>query len=325
MNRKKIFLTIFIMGFLVSSIIASDLSKAIIVSDKLVLDVGNSVEGKLLYTNASVTDYLVSYPSLIVEDIFTLTDVSLEVIQIKYDLEIPTSGVDPLDIGDITDFEMTQLILKDNRTTILPAARLYFGNSTDNYEISVLGYTTAAEIYNFNNTKITFANGSSYIWGDYADSASIFDELGGLMFVYLLLNFGFGEFWTYSLLGISPTANVGDTVNYYNTDTSTLDLGDVIDKPAVTTSDGDSYDTIHVLYEYNTVFGFWDAPEVHAYYEASTGLLIRLIEKDGTQQYEFVPGTVNIGGIGFTPYSSLGIIVSLVSVGILVLYIRKRK
>ncbi|NPD88856.1 MAG: hypothetical protein HGN29_09025 [Asgard group archaeon] len=325
MNRKNVFLGIFIMGFLVSSIIAADLSKAIVTSDKLELKVGNSVEGKLLYTNASVTDELMSYPSLIVEDIFTLTDVSLDVVQIKYELEIPATGTDPLDMGEIDDFEMTQLILADNRTTILPAARLYFGNTTDNYEISLLDYTTADDLFNFNNTKITFANGSSYIWGDYADTVSLADELGGLMFIYLLLNFGLAELWTYTLLGISPTANVGDNINYYNADANSLDLGEVIDKPAVTTSDGDSYDTIHVKYEYNSVFSFWDAPEVHAYYEASTGLLIRMIEKDGIEQYEFVPGTVNIGGIGFTPYSTLGIIVSLVTVGILVLYIRKRK
>ena len=70
------------------------------------------------------------------------------------------------------------------------------------------------------------------------------------------------------------------------------------------------------------------APVVEAYYEAGSGLLIRMLEKskDGSIQYEFVPGTVSIGGgIGFTPYSSIGIIVSLVSLGILVVYIRKRK
>ncbi len=255
-----------------------------------------------------------------------MTDVSLEVIQIKYDIAIPATGTDPLDMGEITDFEMTQLILKDNRTTFLPAARLYIGNSTDNYEMTILGYTTADQLLNFSLTKITFANGSSYIWGDYEDTASIADELGGLMFLYLLLNFGLMQQWTYTLLGISPTANVGDNINYYNTFTDNLDLGEVIDKPAVTTTDGDSFDTIHVHYVNTSVFGFWDAPDVHAYYEASTGLLIRMVEKDGVEQYEFVPGTVDIGGgIGFTPYSTIGIIISLISAGILVIYIRKKR
>jgi hypothetical protein len=325
MNRKRMFLTIFIMGFLVSSILVSDLSKAIVASDKLVLEVGNSVEGKLLYTNASVSDELANYPSLIVEDIFTLTDVSLEVIQIKYDIAVPATGTDPLDMGEITDFEMTQLILKDNRTTLLPAARLYLGNSTDNYEMTLLGVTTYDELTDFNRTKITFANGSSYIWEDYY-GASIATEIGGLMFIFMLLNLGFAIQWTYTLLAISPTANVGDNINYYNTYTDDFDLGEVIDKPAVTTTDGDSFDTIHVHYVNTSVFGFWDAPDVHAYYEASTGLLIRIVEKDGVEQYEFVPGTVDIGGgIGFTPYSTIGIIVSILSAGILVLYIRRKK
>lgn len=324
MNRKRMFLTIFIMGFLVSSILVSDLTKAIVASDKLELEVGNSVEGKLLYTNSTVTDELANYPSLIVEDIFTLTDVSLDVVQIKYDIAVPATGTDPLDMGDITDFEMTQLILVDNRTTILPAARLYMGNTTDNYEMTLLGATTYDELTDFNRTKITFANGSSYIWEDYY-GASIATEIGGLMFIFLLLNYGFMIQWMYTILAISPTANVGDNINYYNTYTDTTDLGEVIDKPAVTTSTGDSYDSIHVKYEYTSVFGYWDAPEVHAYYEAKSGLLIRIIEKDGTEQYEFVPGDVNIGGIGFTPYSTIGILVSLLSVGTLVIYLRKRK
>lgn len=326
MNRKKIVLAIFIMGFLVSSIIASDLSKAIVVPDILELEKGDSVEGKLLYTNASVTDQLVSYPSITVEDIYTLTDVSLDVAQIKYDLVIPAGSEDPLGMGDLADFEMTHIVLMDNRSTLLPAARFYIGNATYSFEVSNLGHTTVADLFNFNKTTLTLHNGTSYTWKEVQDDHPSDMDLNMLMFIYLLLNLGYSELWQYSLLGISPTANTNDNVNYIEWITDLPDLGLVIDKPSVTTTDGDSFDTIHVKYEYTSLFGFWDAPEVHAYYEAGSGLLIRMIEKDGTEQYEFVPGTVNVGsGIGFTPYSSIGIIVSLISVGILVLYIRKRK
>ena len=328
MNRKKIVLAIFIMGFLVSSIIASDLSKAIVASDKLELEKGDSVEGKLLYSNTTDPDQLVSYPTITVEDIYTLTDISMDVAQIKYDLEIPASSEDPLGMGDIADFEMTHLVLVDNRTTILPAARFFIGNATYSYEISNLGHTTVADLFDFNKTKITFENGTSYTFKEVLEDHQSNTELNMLMFIYLLLNYGYSELWQYTLLGISPTANTNDYINYIEWDTDLPDLGIVVDKPAVTTSNGDSYDTIHVKYTNTSLFGFWDAPVVHAYYEASSGLLIRMIEKtaDGSEQYEFVPGTVNLaGGIGFTPFSSIGIIVSLVSVGILVLYIRKRK
>jgi hypothetical protein len=327
MNRKKLVLAIFIMGFLVSSIIASDLSKAIVASDILELEKGDKVEGKLLYTNGTVTDKLVSYPTIAVEDVYTLTDIGMDVAQIKYALDIPVGSEDPLGMGDISDFEMTHIVLMDNRTTLLPAARLYFGNTTITFEANNVGPTTVDELFNFNKTILTLNNGTtySYTWKEVQDDHP--DDLNFLilMLVYLLLNAGYSEDWKYTLLGISPTANTNDNINYIEWQGGLLNLGLVIDKPAVTTSDGDSYDTIHVSYEYTSLFGFWEAPEVHAYYEASSGLLIRMIEKDGTEQYEFVPGTVTLGGIGFTPYSTIGIIVSLVSVGILVLYKRKRK
>ncbi len=329
MNRKRTFLTIFIMGFLISSIIVSDLSKAIVASDILELEKGDKVEGKLLYTNSTVTDKLVSYPTIAVEDIYTLTDIGMDVAQIIYILDIPVGSVaDPLGMDEITDFEMTHIVLMDNRTTLLPAARLYFGNTTYSFEVTNVGPTTVEELFDFNKTILSLNNGTaySYTWKEVQDDHP--DDINFLimMLAYLLLNGGYSEDWKYTLLGISPTANTNDNINYIELQGGLLNLGLVIDKPAVTTSDGDSYDTIHVSYEYTSLFGFWEAPEVHAYYEASSGLLIRMIEKDGTEQFEFVPGTVNVGsGIGFTPYSSIGIIVSLLSLGILVLYIKKRK
>ncbi|MCE7749800.1 MAG: hypothetical protein GPJ51_15545, partial [Candidatus Heimdallarchaeota archaeon] len=58
MNRKKTILTFAVLGLFITSIYVADVSKAILVSDQLDLVVGTYVNGKLLYTNSTLTDHL---------------------------------------------------------------------------------------------------------------------------------------------------------------------------------------------------------------------------------------------------------------------------
>ncbi|MHA1407444.1 MAG: hypothetical protein ACTSSG_08700 [Candidatus Heimdallarchaeaceae archaeon] len=327
MNKKAKILSLIVLGVLIPSIYFSALTKAVVASDQLELTKGTTVTGKVLYSNSTVTDELLYYSTLTVEDIFNLTDVNLNVVQFKNALSIPSGSSDPLGFGDVDMFELTSLFFEHNRTTILPAARIFIGNATYTVEISVLGhgYTKYSQFMNLNNTYITFKNGTSYRYGDVEPGDMGYYDITMYMLIYAILNYGLVQYYKWTLWAISPTANVGDKINYVDTDSDVDALGTVIDMPAVTTSNGDSYDTIHVKYAYTYLFGYWDAPEVNAYYDAKTGMLLRVIESDGTNQYEFVPGEVTIAKKSLLPFPFAGAIVSFVAIGLIVTLVKKRK
>ena len=293
MNKKVQLLSVIFAFFLLASFNNLNLSRGIVVSNQLELLTGSYVEGRLLYSNSTVSDLHVSFPTIKIKDIFTTTDVSFEFVHIAYKQEM-IPGINHPAIGDEMDFlEMNHLIFTHNRTTFLPAARLVMGNSTYYSEASILGYDSIADLTNLNNTKITI-NEDSYIWGDVSPVDPFYDDLVNIMFSFVMINSGWKEYYTWTLLGISPSANVSDQINYFDTYNYVPELGTVIDKPHIPTSSGPSFNTTHVHYEYNSVFGFWDAPEIEAYYEAKTGMLIRLIETDGIEKYEFLPDVVHI-------------------------------
>ena len=104
-------------------------------------------------------------------------------------------------------------------------------------------------------------------------------------------------------------------------------MSSVIDKPTVITSNGVSYDTIHVKYDDTFTFALDDLDEVDVYYEAKTGLLIRSIEKDtaSDSQLEFLPSEVKIARAGLIPFPITGIIVGFVAIGLIAVFIRKKK
>ncbi|MCG3217146.1 MAG: hypothetical protein KAS63_10490 [Candidatus Heimdallarchaeota archaeon] len=97
--------------------------------------------------------------------------------------------------------------------------------------------------------------------------------------------------------------------------------------PSVTASDGNSYDTIHVKYDDSFVLGFDDVDEVDVFYDAQTGLILRSIEKDtaSNSQVEFLPSEVVIKRAGLIPFPFTGVIVSFVTIGLIAVFIRKRK
>lgn len=83
MNRKKTILTLAVLGLFITSIYVADVSKAILVSDQLDLVVGTYVNGKLLYTNSTLTDHLLGYVDITVEDAFVATDTSDSLFKVK--------------------------------------------------------------------------------------------------------------------------------------------------------------------------------------------------------------------------------------------------
>jgi len=315
--KRKAFISIFIVGFLITSILTADLSRGIIVSDQLALNNGAYVEGKLFYTNATVTDALVAYPTIKVENIYTPSDIPNKVIQILYSLDLTPGTIQYIDMMENEEkIEFTHLVFYDNRTTFM-IGRLYMQNATESVEISVLDQTTYAGLTNLNNTKITYKNGTTYTYGNVLPNDAVYPLIADVMLAFALLSYAFTLIYAWTILGISPTANVGDNINHVYV------LGDVIDKPAVITSEGESYDSIHVLYQDSSLFGMWNAPELHIYYEASTGLVLRVVETDNIETWEFVPGTVKLtSGI---PFSTVGIVLGIAAIGLVAVIRRKKK
>lgn len=315
--KRKAFISIFIVGFLITSILTADLSRGIIVSDQLALNNGAYVEGKLFYTNATVTDALVAYPTIKVENIYTPSDIPNKVIQILYSLDLTPGTIQYLEMMENEEkIEFTHLVFYDNRTTFM-IGRLYMQNATESVEISVLDQTTYAGLTNLNNTKITYKNGTTYTYGNVLPNDAVYPLIADVMLAFALLSYAFTLIYAWTILGISPTANVGDNINHVYV------LGDVIDKPAVITSEGESYDSIHVLYQDSSLFGMWNAPELHIYYEASTGLVLRVVETDNIETWEFVPGAVKLtSGI---PFPTVGIVLGFAVIGLIAYYYKKKK
>ena len=315
--NKKAKLSIALLSILVSSIMIADLSKGILISDQLEVLNGSYVEGKVLHSDGgSVVDDLFSYATIKVDDIFTTTDTSEKLIQVTVSQEIQPDYYSNYFnyINNESKVEMTHLVFYDNRTTFLAFARIFVDNGTESIEVSLLGATKISELMDFNRTKITYANGSSYVLSTMtpAQEASLSFILAD--FDYWINFFKIEYAWT--IFGISPIANVGDTVNF------AVALGDVVGKPPVTTSLGESMDTIHVKYTHMSIFGWWDAPEINAYYDIETGFLIKLVE-EGVVKFEFVPASVKLGsGI---PFSTIGIVLGLAVIGLITYFVRKKK
>jgi len=318
MNRRTVFLSFVLVSVLMTSIITSDLTKGIIVSDQLEISAGAYTEGKVLYTNSTLTDYLIAYATIKADRIFTPTDISAKLIQFTLDL------YDKDKIYTLVGYfenenhvKLSTYVFYDNRTTLM-MPRFFMGNDTYSVEISVLDQTTFAGMQNVNNTKITYNNGTSYIFGNVLLTDAIYPEIS----FYVGLMSGFSGYYAsaiyqWTLFGISPTANLGDNVNAYNT------LGDVISKPAVTTTNDKSYDSILVRYYDNFMFGF-DSADVDIYYEAASGFPLRVVETfPSSVVVEFVPGEFkSSSGI---PFSSIGVVLGLGAIGLIVYLLRRRK
>ena len=320
MNKKTQILTIFILGFLVASIYFSALTKAVVAPDLLEVNADSYAKGKLLYTNSTHSDVLGAYVNITVENVYNLTDPNVEVIEISINYEIESAEGDVLGIGFVDFFAYTALIFSENRSFLMPAARMIVANDTFWGEVSILHSLNLEDIMNMNLTRFV-VDGTTYKFEDIYSGHPQEDIISELYLLWALFNWGLSLSFTRTIFAISPLANVGDTINFFPTG------GSVIDLPAVTTSDGKSYDTIHVGYADTFVIGFGDYDDVDCFYEASSGLLIRSIEKDtiSGEQIEFQPTEVKIKKSGLLPFPFAGVVVSIIAIGLVVVFIRKKK
>jgi len=320
MNKRAI-LSLFILLSLVSSIFFGDYAKGLVAPDQLEVNVGNSVEGTVYYTNSTVTDQVLYDVSLSVVKIIKPTDSTHNVIQFRYSFITRTGNIPDMDYGKA---EFDSLVFEHNRTTLLPAARIYLENSTFSVEISIIQGNSIKDWDNINNTVITFGNGTTYRYGDMSKGDFGYEEIGMWIFVFLLLNVALYPYQIFTLYAISPQANSGDRINYYNTYTKNNDVGTVVDKPSIQDANGNQHPTIHVKYAYTTIITLEPMPEVNAYYDEETGFLLRSIETDGTETYEFVPSSIKTN-TGLLPFPIVSLSISLLAIGLIAVAFRRKR
>ena len=319
MNRKVKAFTIFIVGLLVASFYFSALSQGALLSDQLEVTKGSYVHGKFLFTNSTHNDVLMAYITLTVDDIWNDTNTFLNVVNFKVLYEFESGEDNPLGTEDFNTLEMTAAVFEHNRTTILPAATMVMANSTWEMSADVLYLEDTEKMMDFDYTNVTI-DGNSYIYGDLIGTEPDYSEVLGMMFMFVIVNGVLLTYQAYTPYAINTQANVADTVNFEPAD------GRVDELEPITTTEGVAHDCINVEYTNTATFGLDDVGEVDTHYEQKTGLLIRSLEKDtaaGTQM-EFQPIEVVIK-TSFLPFPFVGVVVSIVAIGLVVVVSRKRK
>jgi len=320
MNRKVKSFTILITGLLVASICFSALSQGDLLSDQLIVTEGSYVKGKYLYTNSTHNDVLMAYMTLSVDEIWNDTNTLLNLVNFKVLYEFQADGENPLGADDMTIMEITAAVFEHNRTTFLPAATLMMRNATWEASADILYLKDTAGMMDFDKANITI-DGVSYLWEDMDGSETNYMDYFGMIFSFAIINAVLLSYNAYTPYAINPHGNVADTVSFEPTN------GVVDEFEPITTSQGDAYDCMNVEYVSTATFGLDDVGEVDTHYELKTGLLIRSLEKDtaaGTQM-EFQPIEVVIKSAFFLPFPFVGVIVSFVAIGLVVVLARKRK
>lgn len=325
MKKKELFYFVFLVSVLLTSVYFTDTAKSLTASDQLELKAGSYVDGKVYYSNSTVTDEPIYRVHIGVEKIINATDVGLNVVLFNYTVYV-AEGEENDFLEEFTKLEMDALVFEHNRTTILPAARLVLANDTFSVEISLIEGETLEYWSDINNTKVTFNNGTSYKVGEMEPGDFGYTEIAMWLLVYALYNALLFMYQMRTLFAISPTANIDDRINYYDMSAFQDALAPVVDKPQITDANGKTHDTIHVKYE-NTAIVSFDTTTVDAYYETKTGLLIRSVETVGSEIYEFVPSDVVIkkGILGLIPFPFVDVALGFMAIGLLTLYLKKRK
>ncbi|MCE7742890.1 MAG: hypothetical protein GOP50_10585 [Candidatus Heimdallarchaeota archaeon] len=309
---KKIKLTfIFALGILITSVLISDVSNAILASDVLEVGATSYVEGELLLDTAAAADKLIAKVTITVTRLFTPTDITDKLIE----FEVQIRPVDPYNFGFLanpTYIRLKFLVFNINRSTIM-LTEYFVEDAFETIEMTVLHETTYEGMIKPDNRKITFANGTTALAGaiEHADPMYILLE----QFSDLSKDF---LFWhKFTIFAISPTAVVGDDISY------DPNLGIVIGTPAVMACDDQAYDSIKVEYYETGLFNQWgDAYEVHAYYEAATGFLIKIEEFFDQGTWKFIPCTLNTV---VAPFPTVSVIVGIAVIGLVAYYFRKKR
>ncbi len=318
MKRKTKTISILILNLLLLSLLLSNYTQGLVAPDQLEVTVGSYVKGKMLFSNTTHSDVHTANIEISVDDIFNATDISLNIVAISVTTELLDPNV--FDIAPFTTFTYTSLIFEHNRTTLLGVAKLILSNSTYTTEMTLLHKTKFSEFTDLDNAQINIGS-YSIKYGDLDVADPKYDEVNILMNKASTIDTAILNEFPYTILAISPKANVGDTINFETVD------GTVSNNPTINTPDGTSYDAIQVEYSNTFVVGFDDVGEVEVYYDATTGFILRSIEKDtaSNSQYEFAPQEIKIAKSGLLPFPFIEVLMAVTVFSIILVVFRKRK
>ena len=309
---KKIrLLFIFAIGTLLTSILVSNVSNAILASDVLEVGATSYARGELFLESAAAGDKHIADIAIVADRLFTPSDIPDKLVE--FDIKI--NPIEPYGFGfldDPTEIILTFLVFNDNRTTIM-LAEFFVQNSTESIKISVLHETTYEGMTKEANQKITFANGTTSLAAD----LDVIDPMYEYILMFRNLSDEFLAFHKYTILAISPTAIPGDDISY---DPS---WGLVTGTPPVITCEGDGYDAILVEYSNTKLFNpYGEVLQVEAYYEAASGLLIQIYEFTDNDIWKFIPCKIDTKR---APFPTLSVIVGIAVLGLIAIYYRKKK
>ena len=205
--KKKVFLSFIVLGFLVSSILTSDLSKGAVAPDNLEINKGSYVKGKYLFTNNTHTNEFLWDIKLEIEKSIKPGGSSNKLIQMKITQDnFSNNELSPVEGMD--NFEITPLVFEHNRTTLLVAARLFVSNSTYSVEISTLHNSKLIDIVNETKTRITFGNGTVYDFEDVSPTSPVYSELSSLVSFWAFYNGFMADEMPWTIFAISPSATM---------------------------------------------------------------------------------------------------------------------
>ncbi|MHA1200244.1 MAG: hypothetical protein ACTSQF_13035 [Candidatus Heimdallarchaeaceae archaeon] len=310
--RKTKLIFIITFGILLTSVLFSNVSNAILASDVLEVGATSFVDGELFLETSVAGDKLIAKVVITVTRIFTPTDILDKLIE----FEVKIRPIEPYTLGILdnpTDIILKFLVFNNNRSTIM-LAEYVVQDAGNTIEMTVLHETSYAGMIKPDNRKITFANGTSAIAAslDHADPMYILLEEFTELSDYFLV-------WhKFTIFAISPTAVLGDDISY------NPNLGLVTGTPAVITCEGDAYDAILVEYTDTGLFNpyFEDSNLVEAYYEAATGLLIEIHELNDQGTWKFIPCKLTTVT---APFPTVSVIVGIVVIGLITVFYRKKK
>lgn len=221
----------------------------------------------------------------------------------------------------------TSLILKDNRTAILPVASYYV--ETVDYNITVfLNYTIDLNITE-DDLMITY-NGTTYIFNDIDPGELFYDIVSYWMMTWATANVFELQLMPLTKYAISPQATIGQEIEYgqYN--------GSVVGFTEYYISETEYFEVIEVHHDESIViiniFGTDDPytiGESTLLYEKNTGIVVHWLEYNSTSDKYYYYNATEVIGINpiVIPEFSVPFIAVLSSIliAIPILIVRRRK
>ena len=259
-----------------------------------------------------------------VEKIWHDTFCDEDIMEFSRDLNF-TPPYDP--IVNVSSSKVTSLVIKDNRSVIIPAARYYI-ESGDDTIIVFLNYTDSLEL-DEEDLIITF-NGINYTFFDLDPGLEFYSNITYWAISFLLGNAAELYIMPLTKYAISPQATIGQEIEYGPY------AGEVMAFTVYNISETEYFEVIEVHHnEVEIIYEMFETPqsqiigETTILYEKNTGIVLHWLEYNSTADiYYFYNATevVGISPLSYIPEYSVPFIALLSSILIAIpIFMVKRK